>query len=141
MGKLLKMEVMMNWSLNVVLTPECGRFRQAKISEILYILKNNNVLLVLIILTITTEIFGFSHNSIMPILVKDVLRGDADDLGFMMILRQLGGIIGILLIIAFGNTQKKGLWLLYSAVIQQSSILTTFFIHYYNKSNILISVN
>jgi len=97
-------------------SPVRNNKEKPKISEILYILKNNNVLLVLIILTITTEIFGFSHNSIMPILVKDVLRGDADDLGFMMILRQLGGIIGILLIIAFGNTQKKGLWLLYSAL-------------------------
>ena len=97
-------------------SPVRNNKEKPKISEILYIFKNNNVLLVLIILTITTEIFGFSHNSIMPILVKDVLRGDADDLGFMMILRQLGGIIGILLIIAFGNTQKKGLWLLYSAL-------------------------
>tara|TARA_B100000029_G_scaffold488127_1_gene544338 strand:+ start:553 stop:1818 length:1266 start_codon:yes stop_codon:yes gene_type:complete len=106
-----------------------------QISEILSILKNNNVLLVLIILTIITEIFGFSHNSIMPILVKDVLSGDADDLGFMMIVRQFGGIIGILLIIVLGNIQQKGLWLLVSALGMSFCV---FFLGLANNSLIFI---
>jgi MFS family permease len=87
-----------------------------KLTEILNILKTNKVLLSVILLTCGTEIFGFSHNSIIPVLVKDVLNGNSDDLGFMMVLRQFGGIIGLASIVVFGYIQRKGLWLLNAAL-------------------------
>ena len=84
-----------------------------KLTEIIFILKNNKILLTVVILSCGTEVFGFSHNSLIPVFVKDVLGGDGKDLGFMMSFRQIGGIIGLLSIVLFGAYIKKGLWLLF----------------------------
>ena len=84
-----------------------------KFTEIITILKSNKILLTIVILSCGTEVFGFSHNSLIPVFVKDVLGGDGQDLGFMMSFRQIGGIIGLLSIVLFGSYIKKGLWLLF----------------------------
>ena len=84
-----------------------------KLTEIIFILKSNKILLTVVILSCATEVFGFSHNSLIPVFVKDVLGGDGKDLGFMMSFRQIGGIIGLLSIVLFGAYIKKGLWLLF----------------------------
>ena len=118
-------------------SPDSKKSNKPNITEILFILKNNKVLLGIILLTIGTEIFGFSHNGIIPVLVKDVLNGDSDDLGFMMVLRQLGGIAGILSIIIFGHIQRKGLWLLNSALGLAFSVL---FLGFANNYYIFIIV-
>tara|TARA_B100000959_G_C14991569_1_gene628143 strand:- start:3633 stop:4892 length:1260 start_codon:yes stop_codon:yes gene_type:complete len=84
-----------------------------KLTEVISILKKNKILLTVVILSCGTEIFGFSHNSLIPVFVKDVLGGDGQDLGLMMSFRQIGGIIGLLSIVVFGSYIKKGLWLLF----------------------------
>ena len=84
-----------------------------KFTEVISILKSNKILLTVVILSCGTEVFGFSHNSLIPVFVKDVLGGDGQDLGLMMSFRQIGGIIGLLSIILFGSYIKKGLWLLF----------------------------
>jgi len=84
-----------------------------KFTEVIFLLKKNKILLTVVILSCGTEIFGFSHNSLIPVFVKDVLGGDGQDLGMMMSFRQIGGIIGLMSIVLLGSYIKKGLWLLF----------------------------
>jgi MFS family permease len=59
-------------------------------------LRANHTLAWLIVLMIAAEIFGFSHYSALPILVRDELGGDGSDLGIASALASTAGIFAIL---------------------------------------------
>ena len=80
-------------------------------------LKSNRVLLVLLATTASAEMFGFSHQVAMPILVKEVLNMGAASLGFITAFRFVGGAIGTVIAAVIGHIGRQGLMLVISLVL------------------------
>ena len=75
------------------------------------ILRTNRILLTLMVLAGVTEIFGFTHQSLLPVFAKDVLGVGAFGLGIMSAFRQGGGIVGVVVLAGMGSFRRKGLML------------------------------
>ena len=73
------------------------------------ILKKNTTLRTLMVLTAVTEVFGFTHMSLLPVFARDVLGVGALGLGFMTAVRQAGGMLGLVLLASLGDFKRKGL--------------------------------
>ena len=73
------------------------------------VLRENRTLRTLMFLTAMTEVFGFTHQSLLPVFARDVLGVGALGLGFMWAVRQAGGMVALLLLANFGNVKRKGL--------------------------------
>ncbi len=71
-------------------------------------LGHNRTLATVILLTAGVEILGFSHQSALPILARDVLGGGGGTLGLLTAVSSLGGIGGILLFATGGDRLPKG---------------------------------
>jgi hypothetical protein len=72
-------------------------------------LRRNRTLAWLIVLMVAAEIFGFSHYSALPILIRDELGGDGSDLGVASALASLAGILAILLFSARSGLGSTGI--------------------------------
>ena len=75
-------------------------------------LKENRVMLCLIISTAGAEILGFSHQVMLPILAKEVLGVGAFQLGMLTAFRFLGSSIGVFTVAAMERFRSKGMLLL-----------------------------
>ena len=73
------------------------------------IMRTNRVLVTLMGLAALTEIFGFTHMSLLPVIAKDVLGLGPIGLGVMTAIRQIGGIAGLLALSSMGSFRYKGL--------------------------------
>ncbi len=73
------------------------------------ILRTNRILLTLMVLAGVTEIFGFTHQSLLPVFAKDILGVGAVGLGVMSAFRQGGGIAGLVILAGMGRFRRKGL--------------------------------
>ncbi|MGH2542686.1 MAG: MFS transporter, partial [Ardenticatenaceae bacterium] len=80
------------------------------------ILRENRTLRWLMILTAATEVFGFTHQTLLPVFARDVLGVGSIGLGFMTAVRQGGGILGLLLLANLGDFSRKGVVMFVSAV-------------------------
>jgi MFS family permease len=76
--------------------------------EYVRILQQNGTLRVLLFMTVITEIFGFSHQTLLPVFAKDVLGVGAAGLGVIVAFRNLGGVLGAVLMASTGNFRHKG---------------------------------
>ncbi len=74
----------------------------------LSLLREYPILLTLMCLASITEIFGFSHMSLIPVFAKEVLSVGSVGLGLLTSIRQLGGFIGLSALAAMGDFRKKG---------------------------------
>jgi MFS family permease len=72
-------------------------------------LRRNRTLAWLIVLMVAAEIFGFSHYSAMPVLIRDELGGDGGDLGVASALASLAGIFAILMFSARAGFASTGI--------------------------------
>jgi hypothetical protein len=72
------------------------------------VVRRDAVLPALIALTAGGEILGFSHQTLLPSLARDVLGVGATGLGAMTAARSLGGIVGILATSALGPLPASG---------------------------------
>ena len=72
------------------------------------LLRENRTLMALMMLTGATEIFGFTHQSVLVVFARDVLDVDALGFGFITAVRQGGGVAGLLVLAFMGNTRRKG---------------------------------
>lgn len=75
-------------------------------------LKNNRVMLSLIISTAGAEILGFSHQALLPILAVEVLGVGAVGLGLLTAFRFLGSALGVFAVVALERVRRRGLLLL-----------------------------
>jgi len=75
-------------------------------------LRNNRVMLVLMISTAAAEMLGFSHQVVLPILAKDVLLLGPGGLGVLTAFRFVGGALGVVILAAMGDVRRRGLLLL-----------------------------
>ncbi len=81
----------------------------------LKLIRQNRTLFTLMFLVASTEVFGFTHSSVLPVFARDVLGVDEVGLGFMISASQAGGIIGILTLANLREFRRKGLLMLISA--------------------------
>jgi hypothetical protein len=58
-------------------------------------MRTERALLVLMMLTSSAEILGFSHQALLPSLARDVLRAGPEGLGTLNAARAVGGIVGL----------------------------------------------
>src|SRR4029453_18911019 len=79
-------------------------------------LRGNQAIRSLMVSTATAEIFGFSHQVMLPILAKDVLQVGAAGLGVLTAFRFLGGALGVALLTALSTVRHQG-WLLLMALV------------------------
>lgn len=75
-------------------------------------LKDNRVMLSLMISTAGAEILGFSHQVMLPILAKEVLGVGAFGLGLLTSFRFLGSAIGVFAVALTERVRSKGMLLL-----------------------------
>ena len=75
-------------------------------------LRTNPTLLVLMVTTSASEIFGFSHQVVLPILAKEVLHVGAAGLGLITAFRYVGGALGVFVAAALSHIRRRGLLLL-----------------------------
>lgn len=73
------------------------------------LMREHRLMIVLMALTATTEVLGFTHMTLLPVFAKDVLRVGPTGLGVMTAGRQAGGLLGLWLLAGLGATRKKGL--------------------------------
>ena len=72
-------------------------------------LRENRVILVLMCLTSITEVFGFSHMTMLPVFAKEVLHVGPVGLGYLTAVRQTGGLLGLALLANLRDYRRKGL--------------------------------
>jgi len=72
------------------------------------ILRQNGTLRILLFMTVVTEIFGFSHQTLLPVFAKDVLGVGAAGLGVIIAFRNFGGVLGAVLMASTGDFRHKG---------------------------------
>ena len=81
----------------------------ANLAGYLHLMGSNRILLTLMMLASITEVFGFTHMTLLPVFAKEVLGVGAVGLGFMTAVRQGGALIGLLFLANLRNFQSKGL--------------------------------
>ena len=79
------------------------------------LLRQNRTLLLLMLLTANIEVFGFTHQSLLPVFAKIYLGVGAVGLGVIMAVRQCGGVLGLVLLANLGDFRRKGLLLFVGA--------------------------
>lgn len=72
-------------------------------------LKQNRVLLTLMCLASITEVLGFTHMTLLPVFAKDVLHLGPAGLGYLVAVRQAGGLMGLALLANLKDFRRKGL--------------------------------
>lgn len=72
-------------------------------------LNENRVLLVLMCLASITEVFGFTHMTLLPVFAKEVLHVGPAGLGYLTAVRQGGGLLGLALLANLKDYRRKGM--------------------------------
>lgn len=72
-------------------------------------LRHNRVLLMLIVITATVEVFGFSFSTALPELAESRFNLGAEGLGMMFAARAVGGIAAGLALAATNGLQRRGM--------------------------------
>jgi len=80
------------------------------------LIKEYPVLLILMCLASITEIFGFTHMSLIPVFAKEVLSVGPIGLGILTAVRQVGGFLGLFSLTLLGNYNQKGKLMFYIVV-------------------------
>ncbi len=80
----------------------------AGIKEYVAELGVNRTLGALVLLTAAVEVFGFSHQAVMPSLTRDLLDLGPGGLGLLNAFASTGGIVAILTLSVAGDLRRKG---------------------------------
>ena len=98
--------------------PEIQRVRQSVLRNLvgsIRLLRQNRSLLVLMGLASITEVFGFTHMTLLPVFAKDVLDVGPAGLGVITAVRQGGGLIGLVILASLIDYRRKGLLMFLTA--------------------------
>lgn len=71
----------------------------------------------LLLLSVATEIFAFSHIVMIPIFARDVLEIGPEGFGIMVAARAVGAVVGVIAIAAIGDRLPKGKTLLVASAL------------------------
>jgi len=86
-------------------------------------LRTNATLAWLVLLTACIEVFGFSHLSAFPVLIRDELGGSGGDLGLASGASSAGGIVAVLLFSVRHEVRRQGVIFLTVTVLYGLTIL------------------
>ena len=62
----------------------------------------------LLLIILVTEIFGWAHESMLPVMARDELEVDAAGLGYLLTAAAAGALVGTLAVSTFGDRWDKG---------------------------------
>jgi len=79
----------------------------ANLAGYLQLIGSNRILLTLMVLASITEVFGFTHLTLLPVFAKEVLGVGPVGLGFMTAVRQGGALIGLFFLANLRDFQSK----------------------------------
>ena len=82
------------------------------IVEGIQIVRNNRVVLALMVMAATCEMFGFSFPVLVPVFARDVLKVGAIGMGMINAFRSSGGLLAGLALASLGDFKQKGRLLL-----------------------------
>jgi len=82
------------------------------IVEGVQIIRNNRVVLALMVMAATCEMFGFSFPVLVPVFARDVLKVGAVGMGMLNAFRSGGGLLAGLVLASLGDFKHKGRLLL-----------------------------
>ncbi len=89
----------------------------------LIFIKNNRLILVLIIIVGVVSLFGVAYAILMPIFADDVLKVGVKGLGALMSCSGLGALIGALSLARLGDFKYKGKFLVLSSLVFSVSLI------------------
>lgn len=76
--------------------------------EGLQIIRKNRIVLILMVIAIACEIFGFSYQVILPVFARDILKVGAVGLGMLFTAQSVGALLGVIALASLGNYKYKG---------------------------------
>ena len=76
------------------------------------------------LLAANIEVFGFTHQGLLPVFAKDVLGVGAVGLGVIIAVGQSGGVVGHLVLASLGAFKRKGMLLFGAAVLFGLGLMT-----------------
>jgi len=76
--------------------------------EGIHIVLENRVVLALMVMAATCEMFGFSHSALLPVFARDVLKVGAVGLGMFNTVLAVGGLVAGLALASLGDYKYKG---------------------------------
>jgi MFS family permease len=76
--------------------------------EGIQIVLQNRVILALMVMAATCEMFGFSHSVLLPVFARDVLKVGAVGLGMFNTVLSVGGLVAGLALASLGDYKYKG---------------------------------
>ena len=76
--------------------------------EGIHIVLENRVILALMVMAATCEMFGFSHSALLPVFARDVLKVGAVGLGIFNTVLAVGGLVAGLALASLGDYKYKG---------------------------------
>ncbi|MBP7693960.1 MAG: MFS transporter [Anaerolineales bacterium] len=76
-------------------------------------------------LSVITELFAFSHFTLIPVLARDVLQVGAEGLGYLTSASGLGATLGTALLAGLGDIRRKGA-LLWGGTVAAGGLLIAF---------------
>lgn len=89
----------------------------------LKIVKNNRLIVALILMVGVSSLFGISYTILMPIFSHDILNVGVKGLGVLMSANGIGALIGALMIARLGDFKYKGKFLIFSSIIFSISLI------------------
>jgi MFS family permease len=93
------------------------------IKEGLFFVKDNRLILALILMVGVVSLFGIAYIILMPVFAKDVLKVGVEGLGFLMSSSGFGALIGALILARLGNFSFKGKLLAFSVLLFSISVM------------------
>jgi len=93
------------------------------LKEGLVFVRNNRLILALIMMVGIVSLFGASYMVLMPIFAKNVLQVGVKGLGLLMSCAGAGALIGALILARLGDFQYKGKLLFFSSLIFSVSLI------------------
>jgi len=76
--------------------------------EGIQIVRKNRVVLALMVMAATCEMFGFSYSVLLPVFARDILGVGAVGLGMFSAVRSVGGLVAGLTLASLGDYKYKG---------------------------------
>jgi hypothetical protein len=88
--------------------PAAAGVARPSLRDLLALVQRDKTVPLLVVLTAGTEMFGFSCQTVLPSLARDVVRVGALGLGVMTSARYVGGLSAVLAVSRFGTPRRMG---------------------------------
>jgi len=120
-------------SLSIIRTemkpvPGTGTSLMKDVKEGLVYLRQNTVLMVIIMMIAVSSLFGMSYNVLMPVFAKDVLKVGAQGLGFLMAGSGCGALLGAFTVASQGM-MRPGATFLFGSICYSVFLIAFSFSH------------